>query len=668
VPFAAVVRFFVPDLLALDPAKKNRGYWRQVLHGRATERFRRQTSCVSKRKIGRPPSPRYVLGISAFYHDSAAALLVDGVVVAAAQEERFSRIRHDPGFPFESTEYCLRTAGIALSDVDLVVFYERPDLKLWRQFLTIVAFAPKGESLFRAMVSTWLGGKLFQRSLLRDALTICGQELFDDRHLFFSEHHLSHAASAFYASPFDDAAIIVVDGVGESATTTVAVGSGDEITIIKEIHFPHSLGLLYSAFTVYLGFRINSGEYKVMGLAPYGEPIFAELIEMSLIDLRPDGSFSLNMDYFEFGRDTRTINELFEDLFGGPARKPDEQLSRRHMDIAASIQHVLNKAMVRLAEAVAKETGQRNLCLSGGVALNCVSNTSINDSLLFDEIWIQPASGDAGCAVGAAFVGDIIISGQRRIRSKQPDGMAGCFLGPKYTRSEIVKILTESGAVFHELQEDQLIEIVADALYMGKAIGWFAGRMEFGPRALGARSILADARSPSMQKILNLKIKYRESFRPFAPAVLLDEASLWFDISRPSPYMLLTAKIKSVHRHPLTKEEEFLTGLDRLAIVRSSVPAITHIDDTARVQTVDQRMCPRFHRLISAFRARSGTGLIVNTSFNIRGEPIVCTPSDAYHCFMGTELDMLVMENVVLEKRLQNPQAISVYRDQVLPD
>lgn len=611
---------------------------------------------------------RFALGISAYYHDSAAALLKNGVIVAAAQEERFTRVKHDPRFPSNAVKYCLAQAGIGMDEVDLVVFYEDPKLKFSRLLSTFMGFAPQGWPLFQAAMPVWLRGKLFQRRMVADAITAATGSAFDVNRLVFTQHHLSHAASAFFASPFEEAVVVTIDGVGEYATTTIAVGRGNCLSIIKEIHFPHSLGLLYSAFTAYTGFMVNSGEYKLMGLAPYGTPRFADLIRRHLIDLKPDGSFWLNTQYLDYGRSLRTVNEAFEDLFGGRARRPDEPITQRHMDLASSIQVVLQEAVLLLASHAAKTTGQRNLCLAGGVALNCVANGHLERAGLFDRIWVQPASGDAGGALGAAYIGDLHHLGGARCRVNTADRMQGAYLGPDYSESDIQRELNELGAKFQALPDDRLFPEVAAALAQGNAVGWFSGRMEFGPRSLGNRSIIADPRSPIMQRTLNLKIKNRESFRPFAPAVLREDCSKWFSIESESPYMLMVANVRNEHCIDMTPEQSRLFGVAMLNVARSSIPCVTHVDRSARIQTVAASVAPRFHRLITAFKKQTGFGLLVNTSFNVRGEPIVCTVSDAFRCFMGTELDVLVVGNCLLRKPAQDPSLLRTYFDEVPKD
>ncbi|MGE0149671.1 MAG: carbamoyltransferase, partial [Parvibaculaceae bacterium] len=565
-----------------------------------------------------------ILGISAYYHDSAAALVEDGTVVGAAQEERFTRKKHDPNFPREAVRFCLRNSGIALADVDHVVFYEKPFLKFERLIETYVRNAPQGFSSFRRALPLWVKEKLFQRRLLSDELRKI-DERFDPSRLMFSEHHLSHAASAYYPSPFDRAVVLTLDGVGEWATTTIGYGEGSDLRITREIQFPHSLGLLYSAFTYYLGFKVNSGEYKVMGLAPYGEPRFKALILDKLLSLKADGSFTLDQSYFNYATGLTMTNDRFAALFGEKVRSPDKDLlTQFHMDVAASVQAVTEEAVLNLTREVARTCDTPNLCLAGGVALNCVANGKILRDGKFPNIWIQPAAGDAGGAVGAALAAYHLELKKPRVSGGR-DGMNGAYLGPEYAPQEIRSMLQEAGAGFRELDESEIAGIVADALADGKAVGWFQGRMEFGPRALGARSILGDARSPTMQKLLNLKVKYRESFRPFAPAVLRQDVSDWFDLDGDSPYMLLVAGVRQDRRRAMTEAEEALFGIDKLNVVRSTIPAVTHVDYSARIQTVHPDTNPRFHALISAFKERTGCPVLVNTSFNVWGEPIVCT-------------------------------------------
>lgn len=596
-----------------------------------------------------------ILGISAFYHDSAAALVEDGVIVAAAQEERFTRIKHDASFPHEAVRYCLRQAGIGAEDLDQVAFYEKPFLKFERILETWFAFAPQGFRSFRLAAPVWLREKLFQRRLLeRELKQHCQHVNWGDR-ILFGEHHMSHAASAFYPSPFEEAAILTIDGVGEWTTTSIGAGKGSSIEIFEEIRFPHSLGLLYSAFTYYTGFRVNSGEYKLMGLAPYGVPRYRQLILDQLIDLKPDGSFRLNILYFDYCTGLRMTNQRFADLFGQPPRGPESELTQFHMDIAASIQAVTEEAVVGLTRRAAERTGLSNLCMAGGVALNCVANGKVQRDGRFSRLWIQPAAGDAGGALGAALCAYHQQAGGPRALAVESagagdDAMRGSLLGPEYSQEDIEAALRSVSAVFHVLDEDELLRKTAEALSAGEAVGWFQGRMEFGPRALGARSILADPRSPQMQSVLNLKIKFRESFRPFAPSVLRDRAAEYFDLDVASPYMLLVAGVLEELRIPT---DPSLFGLDRLHQERSSLPAVTHVDYSARIQTVQSETNPRYYRLLEAFRARTGCAVLVNTSFNVRGEPIVCTPLDAWRCFMATGLGVLAIGNCILWKEEQ---------------
>jgi carbamoyltransferase len=594
-----------------------------------------------------------ILGISAFYHDSAAALVADGRIVAAAQEERFTRKKHDASFPHHAITYCLEAAGAKLSDIDHVVFYDKPFLKFERLLETYIALAPRGFRSFQMALPLWLKEKLFQKSLLRKKL-LEFDEGFASERLLFAEHHLSHAASAFYPSPFEKAAVLTMDGVGEWATTSAAIGAGNELEIFQEIHFPHSLGLLYSAATYYTGFKVNSGEYKVMGLAPYGQPKYAQLILDRLIDLKPDGSFRLDMSYFDYCTGLTMTNDRFAELFGQPVRAPDQLLTPFHMDVAASIQAVLEEIVLRLTRSLASRSGVRSLCLAGGVALNCVANGKVLRDGKFDKIWIQPAAGDAGGAVGAALAAFHLFKGGKRIAAAA-DGMSGAFLGPEFAQADIETRLAASGARFEVLSDDGMIETTAKALADQLAVAWFQGRMEFGPRSLGARSILGDPRSPSMQKNLNLKVKYRESFRPFAPAVLREDVAEWFELDADSPYMLLVADVRGDKRKAMNAEEEALFGIDKLNVARSDIPAVTHVDYSARIQTVSADTNPRFHRLLARFKALTGCPVLVNTSFNVRGEPIVCTPEDAFRCFMGNELDALVVGNCVLRKSEQDP-------------
>ena len=594
-----------------------------------------------------------ILGISALYHDSAAALVEDGTIVAAAQEERFSRKKHDSRFPEHAIRYCLSEGGIGMRDVDRVVFYDKPFLKFERLLETYLAFAPHGIRSFAMAIPLWLREKLFLKDLLhKDFRKLDGAGDWNQQ-LLFSEHHLSHAASAFFPSPFEEAIILTMDGVGEWATTSAAIGRGNRLEVIKEIHFPHSLGLLYSAMTYYTGFKVNSGEYKVMGLAPYGEPKYADLIFKHLIDVKADGSFRLDLSYFNYCTGLTMTNGKFDALFGGPPRTPDQLLTQRHMDLAASIQAVTEEVMLRLTRSLRKETGIPNLCLAGGVALNCVANGKILRDGHFDQIFVQPAAGDAGGALGAALGAYHLQMGQKRVVNG--DAMRGSYLGPVFAQSDIESRLRSSGAKFKVLEDSELVETCADDLSKGKALGWFQGRMEFGPRALGNRSILGDPRSPTMQKTLNLKVKYRESFRPFAPSVLRERVSDWFEISGDSPYMLLVADVVKDRRREMTVEEKQLFGIDKLNVPRSEIPAVTHVDYSARIQTVHNQTNPRYHALLSAFERKTGCPVLVNTSFNVRGEPIVGVPEDAFRCFMGTELDTLAVGNCYLRKEDQDP-------------
>ena len=597
----------------------------------------------------------YILGISAFYHDSAACLLKNGEIVAAAQEERFTRKKHDAGFPHYSIQYCLKEAGIPASQIDNVVFYEKPFLKFERLLETYLAFSPKGYTSFAKAMPLWIKDKLFQKSaLIKELKSTLSKDINWRERLLFSEHHLSHAASAYFPSPFESAAVLTLDGVGEWTTTSLAIGKGSNLKVIKEIHFPHSLGLLYSAFTYYTGFKVNSGEYKVMGLAPYGDPRYADLITEKLITIAEDGSFQVDMSYFDYATGLTMTNKKFDALFGGPPRKPETELTQREMDLAASIQKVTEDIVVELAQGIAKETGERNLCLAGGVALNCVVNGILLRRKIFDNIWIQPAAGDAGGALGAALSTWYLHHSKERVASRERDAMKGAYLGPEFTDAEVEAELTACGATFKKLSEDKLIDTVATALAGEKAVGWMQGRMEFGPRALGGRSIIADPRSPIMQKQLNLKVKYRESFRPFAPSVLREDVSEWFEHEADSPYMLLVADVREDKRRSMTNEEKALFGIDKLNVPRSSVPAITHVDYSARIQTVHADTNPRYHAVISKFKEKTGCPIVVNTSFNVRGEPIICTPTDAFRCFMGTEMDVLSIGSYILYKEEQD--------------
>ncbi len=601
-----------------------------------------------------------ILGISAFYHDAAACLVIDGEIIAASQEERFTRKKHDSSFPVNAISYCLSEAKITSKDIDYVVFYDKPFLKFERLLETYLAFAPRGFKSFATSLPIWLKDKLFQKTVITDALKdLWGKDGKWEEKLLFSEHHLSHAASAFFPSPFERAAVLTMDGVGEWTTTSLAIGKGHELSVYKEIHFPHSVGLLYSAITFYTGFKVNSGEYKVMGLAPYGEPKYAKLIKDHLIDIKEDGSFALDMSYFNYCTGLTMTNGKFDALFGGPPRKPESTLTQREMDLAASIQVVVEEVVLKLAKGVAKTTGEKNLCLAGGVALNCVANGKLLKEKAFDRLWIQPAAGDAGGALGAALGAYHIMLNQPRKVRNGIDAMKGSYLGPEFSQQDITERLTSCGAVFETLTDDEVIEQTAQALANGKAVGWMNGRMEFGPRSLGGRSIIADPRSPTMQKLLNLKVKYRESFRPFAPSVLREDVSQWFEIEDDSPYMLLVADVVKDKRREMTAEEQALFGIDRLNVPRSEIPAVTHVDYSARVQTVHKETNPRYHKLIKRFKELSGCPVIVNTSFNVRGEPIICTPDDAFRCFMGTDLDLLVVGDAFVIKTEQ-PQSLAI--------
>ena len=604
-----------------------------------------------------------VLGISAFYHDSAAALIEDGRLVGAVQEERFTRKKHDSAFPQNAVQFCLDRAGIKMADVDYVAFYDKPFLKFERLLETYLAYAPRGFTSFRMAMPLWLKEKLFQKTLLRDEMKRWEPDFDWQKRLLFGEHHQSHAASAFFPSPFEEAAVLTMDGVGEWATTSLGYGRGNSLEMLKELHFPHSLGLLYSAFTYYTGFKVNSGEYKVMGLAPYGEPRFKDLILDKIVDLKEDGTFRLDQTYFDYCTGLRMTNDKFADVFGIKTRKPEEELTQVHMDLAASVQAVTEEIVLRLGRSVRKETGARNICLAGGVALNCVANGKLLRENLFDNIWVQPAAGDAGGAVGAAFAAYHGFMGQPRKLNGHMDGMAGSYLGPEYTDDEIAARLTAAKARFTRLDRAQMIDQTAQALADSKAVGWMQGRMEFGPRSLGARSILGDARSPSMQKTLNLKVKYRESFRPFAPAVLREDLGKYFDIKTDSPYMLMVAPVNEDRRRAMTAAEEALFGIDKLNVPRSDIPAVTHVDYSARIQTVHRETNPAFHDLLKSFKAKTGCSVLVNTSFNVRGEPIVCTPEDAFRCFMGSEIEVLVVGNCLLRKEDQDPSLKLDYKN-----
>ncbi len=594
-----------------------------------------------------------ILGISAFYHDSAATILIDGKIIAAAQEERFTRKKHDSGYPFNAVEFVLKYSKLKLSEVDQIIFFEKPFLKFERLLETYVAFAPKGFKQFCKAMPIWLKEKLFQKKFLYNELRRHDKNFKDQNKIFFSDHHLSHAASAFFPSPFEEAVVLTADGVGEWATTTVAVGKGKSLEIKKEIHFPHSLGLLYSAFTYYTGFKVNSGEYKLMGLAPYGNPIYENKVK-ELIDIKEDGTFKLDQNYFNYATGLTMTNDKFDKLFGQkPRNSQSEQITQFHMDIAASIQKVTEEIMIKLARSIRREYNINNLCLAGGVALNCVANGKILQEKIFDNIWIQPAAGDAGGSLGAALALWHIECGNERIVNSN-DNMCGSYLGSEFTQETIEKELKSIGAKYDIFNYEDLINKTSEYLSNEKAIGWFQGRMEFGPRALGARSILGDPRSDKMQKNLNLKVKFRESFRPFAPSVLREDLSYWFDINVDSPYMLLVANIKSDKKIEMTDEQKKLFGIDKLNIKRSKIPAVTHVDYSARVQTVNKNTNKRYHDLISKFKERTGCPVIVNTSFNVRGEPIVNSPTDAFNCFMGTELDYLVIGDCILDKKKQD--------------
>ena len=601
-----------------------------------------------------------ILGISAFYHDSAAAILVDGKIVAASQEERFTRVKHDRRFPFHAINDCLKQAGLQLDELDYIVFHEKPLRKFNRLIKTYLALAPRGYTSFAKAMPLWLTNKIYQKSNILDALSTFGQ--FDAKRLLFSEHHLSHAASAFFPSPFDEATVLTIDGVGESATTTVAEGKDNQLTITKELHFPHSLGMLYAAFTYYTGFKVNSGEYKVMGLAPYGRPIYTDKILEQLVDVKADGSFRLNQAYFNYCTGLTMTNERFDELFGGPPRSGEDKLTQKHMDLAASVQSATEEIVLRITRALAKESSHGNLCLAGGVALNCVANGKVARDSAFERIWIQPSAGDAGGALGAALAAHYLYAEKPRSVVLGQDCMQGSYLGPHFSQAECEARLKQVGAVFHTLSEEEMVSATVDALEAEKAVGWFQGRMEFGPRALGRRSILADPRSETMQKKLNLKVKFRESFRPFAPSVLAEDVSNWFELDRESPYMLMVAGVKKEWQRPMTEEQEALFGIEKLNVPRSSIPAVTHVDYSARIQTVHAETNPRYHKLLSAFKERTGCSILVNTSFNVRGEPIVCTPEDAFSCFMGTHLDLLIVENCILLKEEQDMSLAKDYK------
>ena len=604
-----------------------------------------------------------ILGISAFYHDSAAAILVDGKILAAAQEERFTRKKHDSSYPFNAVEYVLKFSKLKLSEIDYIVFYEKPFLKFERLLETYVAFAPRGFKQFTKSMPAWLREKLFQKNLLFKLLKEHDKNFNDEKKIYFSEHHLSHAASAFFPSPFKDAIVLTADGVGEWATTTVAVGNESDLSIKKEIHFPHSLGLLYSAFTFYCGFKVNSGEYKLMGLAPYGEPKYANLIKDKLIHIKSDGSFKLSQDYFDYATGLKMTNERFHKLFGqSPRDSKKEKLTQFHMDIASSIQNVTEEVMVSMAVSLKKEFNIKNLCLAGGVALNCVANGKILEKKIFDNIWVQPAAGDAGGSLGAALA--LWHLELKKTRAEYKDDMQGSYLGPSYSDDEIEQELNNLNAKFQILNENEIIEKTSESLKNGDAIGWFQGRMEFGPRALGGRSILGDPRSPTMQKNLNLKVKYRESFRPFAPSVLREDVDKWFNMNVDSPYMLLVAEILEDKKITMSDEEKKLFGIEKLNIKRSDIPAVTHVDYSARIQTVHKDTNPKYYSLIKKFKEKTNCSVLINTSFNVRGEPIVNTPKDAFNCFMGTELDKLVIGNFFLDKKDQDSNLKKDYKNQ----
>ena len=590
----------------------------------------------------------HILGISAFYHDSAACIVKDGEIIAAAQEERFTRKKHDHNFPQKAIEYCLKEAGIKASQLDLVAFYDKPFLKFERLLETYLTYAPVGFKSFIKAVPLWIKEKLWMKEMIKDKLGYEGK-------VIFPEHHESHAASAFYPSPFQKAAIITMDGVGEWTTTSFGVGDGNDIQLLADIKFPHSLGLLYSAFTYYTGFKVNSGEYKVMGLAPYGEPKYKKLIYDYLIDVKEDGSFRMNMEYFNYCQGLTMTNEKFHKLFGGPPRIPETKLTQKEMDLARSLQEVTEEIVLKIGNHVYKETGLKDVSLAGGVALNCVANGRLLREGPFENIWIQPAAGDAGGALGAALIGWYKYHNKPRTADGKTDQQKGSYLGPQYSDEEINSFIKSNNLVAKKYEENELIKIVADLIANEKIIGWFDGRMEFGPRALGARSIVGDARSPKMQATMNIKIKFREGFRPFAPSILYEKVSEYFEIDKESPYMLLVADVKKERRRKMTPEEEKLWGIEKLNVVRSDIPAITHVDYSARLQTVHKETNPRYYKLIEQFEKNTGCAVIINTSFNVRGEPIVCTPEDAYKCFMRTNIDYLVLGNYLLAKEDQIP-------------
>ena len=610
-----------------------------------------------------------ILGISAFYHDSAAALVIDGEIVSAAQEERFSRKKHDPRYPYNAIEFVLNYSKLNLSDIDHIVFFEKPFLKFERLLETYLAFAPKGFASFSIAMPIWLREKLFQKKFLFDQLKQHDKNFNDIEKIKFSEHHFSHAASAFYPSPFKEAVILTLDGVGEWATTTVAIGKANNVNMIKEIHFPHSIGLLYSAFTYYTGFKVNSGEYKVMGLAPYGQPKYKDLIIKKLIDLKEDGTFKMNMKYFNYATGLTMTNDKFSKLFGHKVRDPEKELlTQFHMDIAASIQAVTEEIVLRLTSSIAKETKIENLCMAGGVALNCVANGKILKKNIFKNIWFQPAAGDAGGSLGAALAFWYQELGNKRNKNSDSDEMRGSYLGPSFTNDNIENELKLLGASYEKHNEEKLIDLVAKELKNQKTIGWFQGRMEFGPRALGSRSIIADPRSENMQKELNLKVKFRESFRPFAPSILREDLKNWFDLDCDSQYMLLVSDVKKNIQIPMKDKDKNLFGIDKLNIKRSSIPAVTHVDYSARVQTVHKNTNSRYYKLISKFKEITGCPILVNTSFNVRGEPIVCSIEDAFKCFMGTNLDILVCEDFLLYKDRQSRELLIDYKNKFEKD
>ena len=609
-----------------------------------------------------------ILGISAFYHDSAAALIEDGRVVAAAQEERFTRLKHDASLPENAIRYCLEEAGISLDGVDHVAFFEKPFLKFERLLETYLANAPRGFQSFRAAMPVWIKEKLFQKSNLMKALKQFSKDGNIESKLLFAEHHQSHAASAFYPSPFEEAVVLTMDGVGEWATTSVSIGRGNTLEAVREIHWPHSLGLLYSAITYYTGFRVNSGEYKVMGLAPYGEPRYASVMQDKLIDIKPDGSFWLDQSYFNYTSGLTMTSEKFHALFDGEPRDPDSLVTQKEMDLAASVQKVTEEVVLRMGRELSRSYGITNLCMAGGVALNCVANGALLREKSFKDIWIQPAAGDAGGALGAALAAYYDHGQAERKMDGAMDAMSGSYLGPSFGQKEIEQRLKAAGASYKVLKEADLIERTARELDAGKAVGWFSGRMEFGPRALGGRSILGDPRKTQMQKTLNLRIKYRESFRPFAPSVLREDVADYFELDADSPYMLLVAGVHRKRRKTMSKSESALFGIDKLNVPRSDIPAVTHVDYSARVQTVHEETNPRYHALLRAFKKRTGCPVLVNTSFNVRGEPIVCTPEDAFHCFMGTELDCLAIGNCFLIKEDQDQALAKDYKSEFAPD